>query len=99
MATLIKSNIEDRVNQQLPEWKFKNNSLYRELTFRNFVEAFSFMTAIAIEAEKMHLHPDCSNVYTKVNINLSTHSEGGVTENDFNLAGKIDKIFANIGGK
>jgi 4a-hydroxytetrahydrobiopterin dehydratase len=99
METQIKSSIEAKVKEQLPTWQIKNNSLYKEFTFRNFVEAFSFMTAVALEAEKMDHHPDWSNTYNKVIISLSTHSAGGITDNDFNLAGKIEKIFAKTGGK
>ena len=99
METQIISNIEEQLKEQLPTWQIKNNSLYKEFTFRNFVEAFSFMTAIALEAEKMDHHPDWSNGYNKVVINLSTHSAGGITDNDFNLARKIEKINAKFGVK
>ena len=99
MEPLVKTAIEEQLKEQLPTWEFKNNSLYKEFTFHNFVGAFSFMTAIALEAEKMDHHPDWSNVYNKVTINLNTHSAGGVTENDFKLAGKIEKIYVRFGEK
>jgi 4a-hydroxytetrahydrobiopterin dehydratase len=99
METQTKSNIEQQVKEKLPTWQVKNNSLYKEFTFTNFVEAFSFMTAIALEAEKMDHHPDWSNAYNKVIINLNTHSAGGITDNDFKLAGKIDKIYARYNVK
>jgi len=99
METQEKSNIVQLVKEKLPSWQVKNNSLYKEFTFKNFVEAFSFMTAVALEAEKMDHHPGWSNGYNKVTISLSTHSAGGITDNDFNLAGKIEKIFSKFGLK
>jgi 4a-hydroxytetrahydrobiopterin dehydratase len=74
-------------------WEEKNNTLYRKFEFRNFSEAFAFMTRVALEAEKMDHHPDWSNVYNRVEINLSTHSAGDiVTEKDRKLAKKIDGL-------
>ena len=99
METQEKSNIVQLVKEKLPSWQVKNNSLYKEFTFKNFVEAFSFMTAVALEAEKMDHHPDWMNVYNKVIIHLNTHSAGGITDNDFKLAGKIEKIFSKFGLK
>jgi len=99
METQIKSNITQQVKEKLPTWQVKNDSLYKEFTFKNFVEAFSFMTAVALEAEKMDHHPDWSNGYNKVTISLSTHSAGGITDKDFNLAGKIEKIYEKLTGQ
>jgi 4a-hydroxytetrahydrobiopterin dehydratase len=74
-------------------WEEKNNTLYRKFEFRNFSEAFAFMTRVALEAEKMDHHPDWSNVYNTVEISLSTHSAGDiVTEKDRKLAKKIDGL-------
>jgi 4a-hydroxytetrahydrobiopterin dehydratase len=74
-------------------WEEKNNTLHRKFEFRNFSEAFAFMTRVALEAEKMDHHPDWSNVYNKVEISLSTHSAGDVvTEKDRKLAKKIDEM-------
>ena len=74
-------------------WEEKNNTLHRKFEFRNFSEAFAFMTRVALEAEKMDHHPDWSNVYNKVEISLSTHSAGNVvTEKDRKLAKKIDEM-------
>jgi len=74
-------------------WEEKNNTLYRKFEFRNFSEAFAFMTRVALEAEKMDHHPDWSNVYNKVEISLSTHSAGDiVTEKDRKLAKEIDGL-------
>ena len=99
MQPMNKTKIEEKIKELLPSWEFKNNFLFKEFTFRNFVDAFSFMTAIALEAEKMDHHPNCENVYNKVSISLNTHTEGGVTEKDFKLAGKIEMIYAQYAGK
>ena len=74
-------------------WEEKNNTLYRKFQFKNFSEAFAFMTRVALEAEKMDHHPDWSNVYNTVEIRLSTHSAGNVvTDKDRKLAQKIDSF-------
>jgi len=74
-------------------WTEKNNQLTREFVFKDFIEAFSFMTRVAILSEKMDHHPEWSNVYNQVIINLSTHDAGDiVTDKDHNLAEAIDKI-------
>lgn len=76
-------------------WKEENNMLQRTFTFRNFSEAFAFMTRVAIAAEKMNHHPNWSNVYNKVEINLNTHDAGDtVTDRDRKLAAEIDKFAA-----
>jgi 4a-hydroxytetrahydrobiopterin dehydratase len=77
-----------------PMWKEENNTLYKKFEFRNFSEAFAFMTRVAIEAEKMDHHPLWTNVYSRVEIWLNTHSAGDiVTEKDRKLAEKIDQLF------
>jgi 4a-hydroxytetrahydrobiopterin dehydratase len=74
-------------------WEEKNNSLYRKFQFKNFSEAFAFMTRVAFEAEKMDHHPLWTNVYNLVEIWLSTHSAGDViTDKDKQLAKKIDAL-------
>lgn len=74
-------------------WKEKDNKLTRSFTFDNFIAAFSFMTKVALIAEKMEHHPFWTNVYNKVEISLSTHDEGDkVTEKDRKLAAEIDKL-------
>jgi 4a-hydroxytetrahydrobiopterin dehydratase len=76
-------------------WTEANNKLSCKLTFKNFTEAFGFMTQVALIAEKMDHHPDWSNVYNKVEINLSTHDAGDVvTDKDRKLAKMIDEIYA-----
>lgn len=74
-------------------WTEENNSLVREFEFKNFVQAFGFMTKVALIAEKMDHHPNWENVYNKVKISLNTHSAGGVvTEKDHSLAKAISKL-------
>lgn len=75
-------------------WKEENNSLIKTFEFKDFKNAFAFMTKVAFEVEKMNHHPNWSNEYNKVNIKLYTHSEGNtVTEKDKKLADIIDKHY------
>lgn len=74
-------------------WQEADNKLYRKFQFKNFSEAFAFMTRVAIEAEKENHHPFWTNVYNTVEIWLSTHDAGDVvTEKDYKLAAKIDAL-------
>lgn len=74
-------------------WEEKDNKLVRNFKFKDFTEAFGFMTQVAIIAEKMDHHPNWSNVYNSVTIELSTHDAGDiVTERDHNLAQAIDQL-------
>lgn len=74
-------------------WKEADNKLKRTFEFKNFIEAFSFMTRVAIVAEKMNHHPNWSNVYNTVTIELTTHDAGNVvTDNDRKLAEIIDSV-------
>jgi 4a-hydroxytetrahydrobiopterin dehydratase len=74
-------------------WEEKNNTLYRKFEFKDFSEAFAFMTRVALAAEKMDHHPSWTNVYNKVEISLSTHDAGNiVTDRDRKLAKKIDAL-------
>jgi 4a-hydroxytetrahydrobiopterin dehydratase len=79
--------------QNLPSWKLNpQNRLEAEFTFRNFPEAFSFMTRVAFEAERLNHHPDWSNTYNRVKVELMTHDVGGITEKDLELARRIAAI-------
>ncbi len=74
-------------------WKEEENALKRSFRFKNFTEAFAFMTKVAMAAEKLDHHPWWSNVYNEVEIRLNTHSAGNtVTEKDWELAKAIDKL-------
>ncbi len=74
-------------------WKEEHNTLTRTFKFKNFIKAFSFMTEVAIEAEKLNHHPNWSNVYNSVIITLSTHDAGNIiTNKDRELALAIDSL-------
>ena len=72
----------------------EGTAIARTLSFRNFSEAFGFMTQVALAAERLDHHPDWSNVYKTVTIELTTHDAGGLTVLDFRLARRIDMIAA-----
>ena len=75
-------------------WKEENNQLKRSFEFKDFAEAFSFMTEVAFASEKLNHHPTWTNVYNKVDILLFTHDAGNsVTEKDKKLSVEIDRIF------
>ena len=73
-------------------WVLDNDCLMREFIFPNFAHAFGFMTQVALLCEKMNHHPDWSNVYNRVQIKLTTHEAGGISERDFQLAQAINQL-------
>jgi len=78
-------------------WQETDNKLYRKFKFKNFSEAFAFMTRVAIEAEKMDHHPTWTNVYNELEIWLNTHSAGNiVTDRDRQLAKKINALISSV---
>ena len=78
-------------------WIEENNQLKRSFEFKDFVEAFTFMTKVAFAAEKIGHHPNWSNVYNKVDILLFTHeAKNIITEKDLKLSKKIDMIFKKV---
>jgi 4a-hydroxytetrahydrobiopterin dehydratase len=75
-------------------WEEKDNQLYRRFVFNNFIDAFAFMTKVAILAEKANHHPTWSNTWNRVEIWLSTHDAGNVvTDKDLDLSKAIDNLF------
>jgi 4a-hydroxytetrahydrobiopterin dehydratase len=78
--------------RKLVGWSVVNGNLHRVFEFEDFAQAFAFMTRVALAAEKMDHHPDWSNSWNKVTVDLATHSAGGLTKNDFDLAAKIQEI-------
>jgi 4a-hydroxytetrahydrobiopterin dehydratase len=78
--------------QGAPGWLIENAKLRREFVFTDFVAAFGFMSSVALLAEKQDHHPEWSNVYNKVTIELTTHDAGGITAKDFVLAAAIDRV-------
>ena len=75
-------------------WTVDGGRLFREFVFADFVDAFAFMTKVALLAERADHHPDWSNVYKRVKIHLSTHEVGGVSDRDFKLATEINALIA-----
>jgi 4a-hydroxytetrahydrobiopterin dehydratase len=75
-----------------PGWEIVDGKLHREFTFKNFSEAWAFMTRVALLAETANHHPDWSNSWNKVVIDLVTHDAGGITDNDTGLAEKINGL-------
>ncbi len=76
----------------LPGWSIENGKLHREWRFEDFNAAFGFMTRVALEAERMNHHPEWSNVWNRVVVDLVTHDAGGLTKNDVALAQKMEKL-------
>ncbi len=76
----------------LPGWTVVGGKLHREYQFENFTQAFGFMTSVALVAEAMGHHPEWFNVYHKVAIDLVTHSTGGISNFDLELAQKIESL-------
>lgn len=72
-------------------WSIEEKKLYRKIVFKDFVSAFSFMTHIAIHAEKLNHHPEWKNVYNQIEIWLTTHDDNGISKKDFELAKLIDE--------
>lgn len=88
----IQTNLKKLNSLTDEQWIIQNTNLHKEFVFSNFVEAFAFMTKVALLAESMDHHPDWSNVYNKVSIDLNTHDLGGLTGWDFELATKIEQL-------
>jgi 4a-hydroxytetrahydrobiopterin dehydratase len=75
-----------------PDWSQENEEITRTYEFADFNESMGFVTRVALEAEKANHHPDIDIRWNKVTLTLSTHSEGGLTENDVELAGTVDGL-------
>lgn len=88
---LSEKNILSIIENELPGWELKEKSLFYEKVFKDFVEAFAFMTKGALISEALDHHPNWSNVYNKVTIRLFTHDKGGVTDVDIEWAKRITK--------
>ncbi len=90
------SQLQD-VMAELPGWTVREEKLYRQFKFKDFVSAFGFMSQVAILAEKMDHHPEWSNVYNRVDIELTTHDLGGISMRDITLAKQIDEHYVAPG--
>tara|TARA_B100000700_G_C14993589_1_gene832583 strand:- start:1037 stop:1333 length:297 start_codon:yes stop_codon:yes gene_type:complete len=88
---------EEKIKREidsLPGWTYNNLSISKSFNFNSFIDAFAFMTKVALISESLNHHPDWRNVYSRVDIKLTTHDLGGVTSKDINLA-KIINHSAN----
>lgn len=92
MISLIEKNQLDLFIEKNPSWIIDNKTIKKEFKFDNFIDAFGFMSKVAILSEKLDHHPDWQNTYNIVSINLTTHDKGGITSNDIKLAESIDKL-------
>jgi 4a-hydroxytetrahydrobiopterin dehydratase len=99
MDKLDTSSLEfARLLGSVPNWthKTETGSINRILEFKSFVQAFGFMSSVALVAERMNHHPNWSNVYNKIEVKLFTHDAGGLTHKDFILASHMDAIYLNF---
>ncbi|GAC31378.1 4a-hydroxytetrahydrobiopterin dehydratase [Paraglaciecola polaris] len=90
--SLVKLN---ELNQNLPteqQWQITEGKLAKDFKFKSFIRAFGWMSQVAIWAEKLNHHPEWFNVYNKVEVKLTTHDAGGLSELDFKLATKMDLL-------
>lgn len=96
MAGKLSGEARKQALAGLPQWREApgRDAIMRKFTFKDFNEAFGFMARVALVAEKMDHHPEWSNVYKTVDVTLSTHDAGGVTEKDIELAQAMDRISA-----
>ena len=90
-------SLEEVENQlgDCPGWSIEKEKLHREFEFRDFQQAFAFMTQVADVAESMNHHPEWFNVYNRVRVDLTTHDAGGLTSLDFELARCMNEFSQN----
>ena len=92
MVSIIGEKERDSFIQKNPSWMIFPKAIKKEFNFDNFIEAFAFMSKVALLSEKMDHHPNWQNTYNKVMIELTTHDKNGITINDLKLAEAIDKL-------
>ncbi len=95
MKKLTQAEIEEAV-AKLPGWSVENGKLHREFRFGDFVHAFGFMATAAMEIEKRGHHPEWTNVYDRVTVDLTTHDAGGITAKDVDLAELLNAVAAKM---
>lgn len=78
--------------ENLPGWSIVNGKLHKDFVFKDFIEAFGFMSTAALHIEKINHHPEWFNVYNKLKVDLTTHDAGGITQNDINLARILNSL-------
>jgi 4a-hydroxytetrahydrobiopterin dehydratase len=84
------------LNQTVSGWSLHNEKLTKEYKFTHFQHAFGFMTICALYCEKVNHHPEWSNVYNRVNVQLTTHDAGGISDKDLALAQQMDGVYASL---
>lgn len=89
---LLDATAIDAAMRTIPDWKMTENAIEKTFKFSNFVNAFGFMSKVAIGAEVHNHHPEWSNVWNIVHIRLTSHESGGLTERDFALAQYIERL-------
>ena len=89
---LALEDIQQRLETRISDWSLRDGKLYRSIQFPDFATAFGFMTQIAFVAERMDHHPEWLNVYSRVDIWLTTHEVNGISEKDFALAARINAV-------
>jgi 4a-hydroxytetrahydrobiopterin dehydratase len=92
---LLSADQANALATELPEWRISNGKLKREIRFADFNQAFGFMTRVALLAETMGHHPEWSNVWNRVVIELTTHDLGGLSGLDVELAKRINALAAS----
>ena len=92
MISLIEEGLLNNFLAKNPSWTLYNKTIKKQFKFENFIDAFGFISKVALLSEKMDHHPNWQNTYNKVKINLTTHDKGGITTNDIRLAESIDKL-------
>ena len=89
-ATKATESEIQKVLAELESWTIKDGKLHREYRFRDFIQAFGFMSQVALLAERAAHHPEWFNVYNRVVVDLTTHEAGGITQKDFDLAREME---------
>ncbi|QMW22901.1 4a-hydroxytetrahydrobiopterin dehydratase [Sandaracinobacteroides saxicola] len=94
MVERLKKKARSAALQELPDWTYDKgrDAITRQFKFASFVAAFGFMSKVALLAEKADHHPEWSNVYNRVDVLLTTHDAGGLSERDVALAKEIDQL-------
>lgn len=94
MPTLSAEQITDKL-KSLPGWEYKGSAIVKLFRFKEFMDGIEFINRVAEIAEAADHHPDITINYTRITFSCSTHSDGGVTEKDFKLAGNIEAAFSD----
>ncbi|MEL7043778.1 MAG: 4a-hydroxytetrahydrobiopterin dehydratase [Pseudomonadota bacterium] len=91
---LTEAELEEAL-EELTQWQLQDGKLYREFAFTDFVEAFGFMSSVALCAERANHHPEWFNVYNRVKVWLTTHDADGLTRRDTDLAAEMNKLYGS----